>query len=200
MMTGRNYINQTPQFIYRSQEPQLISRSQEPVDGRFFKNKFTQEEDALLMQLVAVFGTTNWKKIAELIQTRNARQCRERYKNYLDPELRQGSWTQDEDMLLTEQFKEHGPKWNTIAQLFVNRSDMSLRNRWQVLERRMERNGKTALVQSENEASAPIEQPTTDVTVIEEPARPVSPLTFTELFDFEMGNNDDLFDSWNFFY
>jgi hypothetical protein len=185
MMTGRNYMYQPSQFI---------NRSQGPVDGRFFKNKFTPEEDAALLQLVTRFGTTDWKKIATYMPTRNVRQCRERYKNYLDPELRQGAWTHDEDMLLIEQFTEHGAKWNTIAQAFINRSDLALRNRWQVLERRMTKTGKTAPVVQ------PIEQPAPDVAPIEEPARPASPFTFTGLFDFEVGINDDPFDSWSMFY
>jgi hypothetical protein len=197
MMTGRNYMNQKSRLIYRFQEP---------VDGRFIKNKFTPEEDSVLMQLVTTFGATNWKKIALHMRTRNARQCRERYKNYLAPELRQGGWTQDEDMLLIEQFREHGAKWNTISQVFINRSDNALRNRWQVLERRMGKTGQTAPVQSENEESTPIvtaiEEPTPDVTSIEEQARPVSPFTFTstDLFDFEMGTMKDPWNSWNFFY
>jgi hypothetical protein len=44
-------------------------------------------------------------------------------------------------------------------------------------------NGKIAPVQSENEAPAP--------TPIEQPARLVSPLTFTELFDFKMVAHDN---------
>jgi hypothetical protein len=53
-----------------------ISRSQESIDGQWFKNKFPNRENALLMQLVVAFGTLDWKKIAEYMQTRNACQCR----------------------------------------------------------------------------------------------------------------------------
>jgi hypothetical protein len=195
MMTGSNYMDQASQFIYESQVP---------VDGRFFKNKFTPAEDAALMQLVDTFRETDWKVIAAHMPTRDARQCRERYKNYLNPDLRQGGWTSDEDMLLTEQFMKHGAKWNTIARAFINRSDLALRNRWQVLERRQTNAGKTALLQSENQAlgvmAAPMEQPTPDVFQIEQPGRPVSPFTFTNLFDFGPESMDDPFNSWSFFY
>jgi hypothetical protein len=68
--------------------------------------------------------------------SRNARQCRERWRNYLSPELRTDEWTPEEDLLLEELFSQVGPKWNTIGQHFTSRSDMSLRNRHQVLVRR----------------------------------------------------------------
>jgi hypothetical protein len=68
--------------------------------------------------------------------SRNSRQCRERWCNYLNPELRTEAWTSEEDKLLEEKFMEFGGKWNTIAQFFNGRSDLAIRNRMQVLERR----------------------------------------------------------------
>jgi hypothetical protein len=107
-----------------------------PDDGRYHKLKFTSEEDAYLSQLVANFGTHNWHKVASLMPMRNPRQCRERYNNYLNPAIRRDPWTPDEDGLLLAKAKELGPKWNTIGQLFANRSDNALRNRWHQLIRR----------------------------------------------------------------
>jgi hypothetical protein len=70
------------------------------------------------------------------MQTRNPRQCRERFKNYLDPELNREPWTEEEDSLLEEKYREFGAKWNKIGQFFLNRSDNSLRNRWMMIDRR----------------------------------------------------------------
>ena len=99
------------------------------------KVKFTPEEDEALLKLVQQFGTKDWIKISTLIGTRNPRQCRERFKNYLNPELRKDQWTKEEDELLEQKFKEFGAKWNKISKFFVHRSDNALRNRWMMIAR-----------------------------------------------------------------
>ncbi|MDR0662179.1 MAG: SANT/Myb domain-containing protein, partial [Holosporales bacterium] len=60
------------------------------------RNMFTPEEDRLLREHVKVMGTKDWKGIAQQMSGRNARQCRERWKNYLAPGLNLGLWTKDE--------------------------------------------------------------------------------------------------------
>jgi hypothetical protein len=107
-----------------------------PGGTGMMKVKFTAEEDGILGRLVREFGTKNWKQVAQLMRTRNARQCRERWNNYINPALRMGTWTPDEDELLLKQYAIHGSKWSKIAKVFRRRSDLSLRNRWQMLERR----------------------------------------------------------------
>jgi hypothetical protein len=113
-----------------------LPRSLSPGGSGMMKLKFTEEEDDILGRLVRKFGTNNWKQVAQLMRTRNARQCRERWNNYINPALRMGTWTPDEDELLLKQYAIHGSKWNKIAKVFRRRSDLSLRNRWHMLERR----------------------------------------------------------------
>jgi hypothetical protein len=100
------------------------------------RSRFTVREDRLLLYLVNILCMRNWGKIAELMGTRNARQCRERWTNYVNPELRRGEWTEAEDRLLEEKRAEFGSKWNIISGFFDRRSDVSVRNRWQVIEMR----------------------------------------------------------------
>ncbi len=49
------------------------------------KSKFTPEEDARLQELVAQFGSDNWTVIAQNMDGRTPRQCRERWTYYLTP-------------------------------------------------------------------------------------------------------------------
>jgi hypothetical protein len=119
--------------------------SLEPI-GRFVKTKFTPEEDDRLIDIVNRRPGASWVEIASAMRTRNPRQCRERYKNYLDPHLRRDDWTEAEDHLLTQKYVELGPKWNQMSKLFVGRSDIALRNRHMALVRRqgsLEINGET---------------------------------------------------------
>jgi hypothetical protein len=98
--------------------------------------KFTAEEDEKLLSIVKEHGSRDWVFVALLHGTRNPRQCRERYANYLAPSLRHDGWTVEEDALLLQKYSEYGPKWNKIARVFTNRSDNALRNRWQLMNRR----------------------------------------------------------------
>jgi hypothetical protein len=99
------------------------------------KIKFTAEEDRMLVALVEQHGVKNWATVAQSMGTRNARQCRERWSNYLRPYLRTGHWTPEEDFLLETKFAEYGTKWHKISLFFVQRSALSLRNRHMAIER-----------------------------------------------------------------
>jgi hypothetical protein len=115
--------------------PMVCLNRQPLLNGKYVKTKFTGDEDARLIDLVAEYGTADWAPIAFAMQTRNQRQCRERYNNYLDPALRTDPWTAEEDALLTQKYGEFGGKWNKIGKFFTKRSDNALRNRWMLLER-----------------------------------------------------------------
>jgi hypothetical protein len=93
---------------------------------------------------VTEFGSDDWFLVAFLHGTRNPRQCRDRYQNYLCPALRSDPWTPEEDSLLMQKCAEYGTKWNKIAEFFHDRSDNALRNRWQLLDRREARQWRDA--------------------------------------------------------
>lgn len=100
------------------------------------KMKFTPEEDAKLAKLVAMHGSKDWSKIAMHMGTRNSRQCRERWNNYVNPALRTEPWTDEEDRILQEKYNEYGARWNKIAKFFKNRGDNNIRNRYMMIKRR----------------------------------------------------------------
>jgi hypothetical protein len=105
------------------------------------KSKFSADEDALLVSLVHQFGTECWAKVAKLIDGRNARQCRDRWLNYLSPEVSLAPWTMDEEVMLMRTFIEFGPRWRVIASFFITRSDVNIKNHWQLMQRRARRGG-----------------------------------------------------------
>jgi hypothetical protein len=61
---------------------------------------------------------------------RSIRQIRERYYNYLAPNLNNVKWTYEEDILLEEKVKEIGHQWKKISEFFVGRSAVNLKNRF----------------------------------------------------------------------
>lgn len=97
---------------------------------------FKREEDVRLFELVDRFGTHHWHEIASQMRSRSARQCRERYTNYLDPSLKHGNWTVEEDEKIISLLELYGPKWSLISKSFTNRSACDLRNRSVVVKQR----------------------------------------------------------------
>lgn len=121
------------------------SRSPEQKKGNVLKVKFTEEEDQKLTRIVMQVGAKDWIKVSQLMETRNPRQCRERWNNYINPCLRTDPWTPEEDILLNQKFLEYGPKWNKISKFFKNRSDNNIRNRWMMIARHRSKQQKSPI-------------------------------------------------------
>lgn len=46
---------------------------------------------------------------------RNAKQCRERWINHLDPNKMKGKWDAEQDKIILEEVLNNGKKWSKIA-------------------------------------------------------------------------------------
>lgn len=103
------------------------------------KHAFSTEEDARLTQLVEEHGERAWHDIEAMMPERSARQCRERWKLYLSPDVVNGSWTQEEDVALIRFYQAVGPKWTIIAKQFPKRTANNVKNRQKQLQRRIMR-------------------------------------------------------------
>jgi hypothetical protein len=101
--------------------------------------KFTRQDDEQLRDLVEVYGTCEWGSISEQMKGKNARQCRERWFNYLCPQLNTAAWTLEEDLLLLQKYAEIGNKWVKIAKFFKNRTDSIVKNRFNKLQRNQQK-------------------------------------------------------------
>jgi hypothetical protein len=94
------------------------------------RHLFTPEEDAYLVDLVMHNPTLPWSDIASFLPGRSGRQCRERWSDYLRPNIRVEPWTDEEDDLLIRQVENFGHQWTIIAQAFARRSGNDVKNRW----------------------------------------------------------------------
>lgn len=100
------------------------------------RTPFTDIEDERLTNLVTLYGS-DWDTISLHMEGRNTRQVRERWQKYLDPNINKNPWTQEEDALLMQKFNEMGSQWKAIASYFPSRTDLSIRNRYKKLLRRI---------------------------------------------------------------
>lgn len=93
--------------------------------------KFTADEDNLLVQCVSKFKgkKPNWKRIAYILN-KTPKQCRERYRTYLTPEVANTQWTKEDDDKLRELVNTIGKSWAKLRQYFPGKSDNAIKNRY----------------------------------------------------------------------
>ena len=76
--------------LKESQVDNLPERSHysETSKSRTIKKPWTLEEDERIRELVQEYGAKNWTRIAKHIPERQGKQCRERWYNHLDPNIK----------------------------------------------------------------------------------------------------------------
>ena len=91
---------------------------------------FDSKEDKLLIHVMNTHDFQSWEKVAKFIPGRTGRQCRERWVNYLSPDLDSSPWNIIDDTKLLNSVKEYGTKWSFISKFFPGRSYSQIKNRW----------------------------------------------------------------------
>lgn len=161
MLTDISYENflffQMQTFLRFMQESVNISQQEpsSPIDTTPNQAKFgarskawQAEEDEILLTAVKEKGPKNWSKIAKQInyeiyngnQLRKGKHCRERWFNHLNPDLNsmsylENEWTVQEDEVLLKLHKVNGNSWSFIARNIPGRTENSVRNRWNILNK-----------------------------------------------------------------
>lgn len=133
-----------------------VKKSVEPIDTLAFtqslglqtfrklsRRSWSKEDDVILLdrlrQYYPLLQTTpnfdlnlvDWNFIAKAFKgVRKAKDCRKRWTALLDPHLRRGRWTPEEDEILMELYKKFGALWKQISRNIEGRTEHQCSKRY----------------------------------------------------------------------
>lgn len=92
------------------------------------KGKWNNQEDKIVSKWVALNGPTQWSECAKLVQGRCGKQCRERWLNFLNPDVKRGKWDIQEQMQFAKNLFRIGLSWVAISEKIKSRSENLVKN------------------------------------------------------------------------
>ena len=128
-----------------------------PHHYRLQRTRWSAEEDKLLGRAVSEFGSSSWTRVAQVLQAegceRDADQCLQRWNFSVNPAIRRGDWSPEEDELLRAAYTrlkeaaEHAPQlgvsrpvgaksgrpvafWVKVSRAVPGRTQAQCRERW----------------------------------------------------------------------
>ncbi len=114
-------------------ESDISSESSPSSPNRQKKHKarssWKASEDAKLLSLIQEHGQ-RWSLIGDLIGSKSCKQFRDRYLNFLRPDINRSPFTTEEDNLLISLYKKFGKKFKMISDHMPNRSEIQVKNRY----------------------------------------------------------------------
>jgi hypothetical protein len=101
---------------------------------------WTKEEDNMLLTLVQTMQwPMKWTVVAQTLQDRTGKQCRERYVNHLNPRLKNSDWAPVEDATIFHLYNTIGSHWAKMSKIIPGRTDNGIKNRFHNIRRQYER-------------------------------------------------------------
>jgi hypothetical protein len=85
---------------------------------------------------LAIGGTIkSWSAVADRIGGRTSKQCRERWFNHLDPNIKRGDYSSEEDHIILAQQGKIGNRWSLISAMLPGRTEDAVKIRCKILQR-----------------------------------------------------------------
>lgn len=143
LINNGNYNNYVHHYLYDN------TGNNTKEEQKMIKGHWRPYEDKILADWIKINGSSNWKGVASLLPGRTSKQCRDRWSNVVNPNLKKSCWEVEEDYIIFKLFKIIGSKWAKISDFLEGRTENSIKNRFYTSLRRMasEKLGKTVKVE-----------------------------------------------------
>nr|CAD1819220.1 unnamed protein product [Ananas comosus var. bracteatus] len=110
--------------------------------GELKKGPWTAAEDEILTEYVRRHGEGNWNAVRRNTGLlRCGKSCRLRWMNHLRPDLKKGSFTPQEELVIARLHAQLGNKWALMASQLPGRTDNEIKNYWNTRVKRHRRAG-----------------------------------------------------------
>ncbi|RDX72830.1 Transcription factor MYB101, partial [Mucuna pruriens] len=110
-----------------SNEEANATKDEGEVRGGVRKGPWTPEEDAILVEYVKKHGEGNWNSVQKNSGlSRCGKSCRLRWANHLRPNLKKGSFSQQEEQIIIDLHAKLGNKWARMAAQWFGFNDLFL--------------------------------------------------------------------------
>jgi hypothetical protein len=104
------------------------------------KGNWTADEDQLLLAWVGENGATKWTECSKQIRGRCGKQCRERWVNILNPEVKKGNWSDHEQEIIFQNLSTYMTSWSSMSKIIPGRTENSIKNYFYSSIRRLKSN------------------------------------------------------------
>lgn len=157
-------------------------------NGRKIVKSWSNIEDNRLLFAIHKHGLNNWQKIAEFVgNNRSKTQCSQRWFRVLDPRIKKGPWTPEEESMLIQLVNRYGLKsWKQIAEHMGQRTDTQCRYHYNLLPE-----DRKVRIDSDEQEIAAEEQP---LTPLPDSLTTLQNNVISQFLDFHFPQNSELFD------
>ena len=109
---------------------------EKPLPKEEQKEDWTKEQDALVRNLVSLYGTHDWTIIADNVNAsfpyshKSAKDCSRRWQDFLNGTGAKEPWTEQEELNMIIAHKRYKNRWSEMAEFLKGRSNNTIKNKF----------------------------------------------------------------------